>query len=157
MSKPATDIRTFESNAEAFEFACEHLDCSLKDGRAVLAIVLGVQGRICTVKLANPDDKSIPTGSLNALLAQHDSANICFSAMLADKVPDLTCGDLVLYTTMPELAAAGKTTVVGTISSRVAPHYSSRSGWQAHVDESKARIAQPSGAAENPQDASTAS
>lgn len=137
-----TEIRTFESNAQAFEFACEHLDCSLKDGRAVLAIVLGVQGRICTVKIANPDDKSIPSGSLNALLAQADAANICFSAMIADKVPNLVAGDLVLYTTMPELAAVGKTTVVGTIVSRVNPHHSSKTGWQTRVDEAKAEAAQ---------------
>lgn len=141
-----TEIRTFDSNAAAFEFACEHLDCSLKDGRAVLAIVLGVQGRICTVKIANPNDKSIPTGSLNALLAQADSANICFSAMLADKVPDLATGDLALYTTMPELAAAGKTTVVGTLTSRVNPHHSSKTGWQPRVDESKLAAAQASNA-----------
>jgi len=137
-----TDIRTFESNAQAFEFACEHLDCSLKEGRAVLAVVLGVQGRICTVKIANPDDKSIPSGSLNALLAQAESANICFSAMIADKVPNLVAGDLVLYTTMPELAAVGKTTVVGTIVSRVNPHHSSKTGWQTRVDENKAEAAQ---------------
>lgn len=141
-----TDIRTFETNAQAFEFACQHLDCSLKDGRAVLAVVLGVQGRICTVKIANPNDKSIPTGSLNALLAQGDSANICFSAMIADKVPELVPGDLVLYTTMPELAAAGKTTVVGTITSRVNPHHSSKTGWQVRVDEKKAEPVQASNA-----------
>lgn len=137
-----TDIRTFESNVAAFEFACEHLDCSLKDGRAVLAIVLGVQGRMCSVKIANRDDKTIPTGSLNALLAQNDSANICFSTMIADKVPNLVCGDLVMYTTMPELAAAGKTTVVGTITSRVNPHHSAKTGWQVRPDESKAAAAQ---------------
>lgn len=151
-----TDIRTFESNAEAFEFACEHLDCSLKEGRAVLAVVLGVQGRICTVKIANRNDSSIPSGSLNALLAQDDSANICFSAMIADKVPNLVCGDLVLYTTMPELAAAGKTSVVGTIVSRVNPHHSTKTGWQVRADESKA-VAQTVNAAGSAQEAGTSS
>lgn len=140
-----TDIRTFESNVEAFEFACEHLDCSLKEGRAVLAIVLGVQGRMCSVKLANRDDKTIPTGSLNALLAQNDSANICFSTMIADKVPNLVRGDLAMYTTMPELAAAGKPTVVGTITSRVNPQHSVKAGWQVRPDESKAAAAQTLG------------
>src|SRR5437868_5520963 len=137
MSKQSTDIRTFESNAEAFEFACEHLDCSLKDGRSVLAVVLGAQERICTVKIANRDDRTIPTESLNALLAQGASANICFSAMIADKVPNLVAGDLVLYTTMPELAAVDKNTVVGTIVSRVNPHHSVKTGWQVRPDESK--------------------
>lgn len=136
-----SDIRIFESNGDAFEFACEHLDCSLKEGRAVLAIVLGVQGRMCSVKIANRNDKTIPSGSLTALLAQNDSANICFSAMIADKVPNLVCGDLVMYTTMPELAAAGKTTVVGTITSRVNPHHSTKAGWQVRPDENKAGAA----------------
>jgi hypothetical protein len=124
------DTRTFESNADAFEYACEHLECSLKDGRPVLGIVLGMQGRICAVKIANREDKSVPAGTLNELLARADLTNVCFSAMLADKVPHLERGDLVLYTTMPELAAAGKTTVAGTVISKVEPHYSSKTGWQ---------------------------
>lgn len=138
------DIRTFESNSEAFEFACEHLDVSLKDGRAVPAIVLSVLGRLCSVKIANRNDKSIPTGSINELLAQPDAANICFSTSIADKVPNLVVGDLVMYTTMPELAAAGKNTVVGTITTRVNPHYSPKTGWQVRPDEAKVAAAQKS-------------
>lgn len=128
------DVRTFESNTEAFEFACEHVDCSLKDGRPVLAIVLAVQGRMCSVKIANREDKTIPVGTLNELLARTDLTHVCFSAMLDDKVSGLTAGDLVMYTTMPELAAAGKATVAGTIVSRVHPHYTSKSGWQRVVE-----------------------
>src|SRR5690606_19328861 len=109
------EARTFQSNEAAFEYACEHLDCSLKDGRPVLAIVLAVQGRMCSVKIAHPEYKTIPTGSLNELLARTDLRNVCFSAMLDAKVPNVHVGDLVLYTTMPELAAAGKETVAGTI------------------------------------------
>lgn len=124
------EARTFPTNADAFEYACEHLDGSLKDGRAVLAIVLAVQGRMCSVKIANREDKTIPAGSLNELLARHDLTHVCFSAMLGDKVSHVEPGDLVMYTTMPELAAAGKATVAGTIVSRVNPHYTSRSGWQ---------------------------
>lgn len=138
------DIRIFESSAEAFEFACENLDISLKDGRAVLATVLNVQGKLCSVKIANRDDKTIPTGTINELLAQESSANICFSTMIADKVPNLVVGDLVMFTTMPELAAEGKTTVVGTIISRVNPQYSARSGWQVRPDASKLLAAQQS-------------
>jgi hypothetical protein len=89
-----------------------------------------MQGRMCAVKIANPEDKSIPSGTLNELLARSELTHVCFSAMLADKVPHLERGDLVLYTTMPELAAAGKTTVAGTIISRVEPHYSGKTGWQ---------------------------
>ena len=137
------DVRVFESHAAAFEFACEHLDVSLQDGRAVLAIVLGVQGRMCSVKIANRSDKSVPTESISELLAQPDTAHICFSAMIADKVPNLVAGDLVLYTSMPELAAIGKTTVAGTVVSRVNPHHSSRSGWQVRPDESKVAPAAP--------------
>ena len=129
------EARTFESNAAAFEYACEHLDCSLKDGRAVLAIVLAVQGRMCSVKIANPEDKAIPTGSLNELLARTDLTYVCFSAMLDDKVPQLTPGDLVMYATMPELAAAGKATTAGTILSRVFPHYTKKGGWHVRPAE----------------------
>jgi hypothetical protein len=137
------DIRVFESNAAAFEYACEHLDVSLQDGRAVLAIVLSVQGRMCSVKIANKKDKSIPGGSINELLALPDPADICFSTMMADKVPNLVVGDLVMYTTMPELAALGKTTTVGTIISRVNPQHSSKTGWQVRPDESKVAPVQP--------------
>ncbi len=126
--------RTFESNAEAFEFACEHLDCSLRDGRPVLGIVLAVQGHMCSVKIANPEDKSIPTGTLTELLAQADLKNVCFSTMIADKVPALRPGDLVLYTTMPELAAANKPTVAGTVTAKVLPHYTSRGTWQVYSE-----------------------
>ena len=125
------EVRTFQSNADAFEYACEHLDCSFKDGKAaVLAIVLAVQGRMCSVKVANREDKTIPTGSLNELLARNDLVNVCFSAMLADNVQHLEPGELVMYTTMPELVAVGKPTVAGTVISRVNPHYTSKSGWQ---------------------------
>jgi hypothetical protein len=128
------EARTFETNAAAFEFACEHLDSSLKEGKAVLAIVLGVQGRMCSVKIANGEDKTIPTGPLNELLARPDLTHVCFSAMLDDKVPNLAVGDLVMYTTMPELAAAGKSTIAGTIVAKVGPHYTARSGWQRHAE-----------------------
>jgi len=132
------EARTFESNEEAFEFACEHLDCSLADGRAVLAIVLAVQGRMCSVKIANPEDKTIPKGTLNELLARTDLSHVCFSAMLDDKVPQVEVGELVMYTAMPELAAAGKATVAGTIVARVTPHYTSKSGWHARPSEHRA-------------------
>ena len=135
--------RTFESTAEAFAYACEHLDSSLKDGKGVLAVVLGVQGRICAVKIANPDDKTIPEGTLNELLVRTDLTHVCFSAMLADNVPTVQRGDLVMYTTMPELAAAGKSTVAGTIVSKAFPHYTSKSGWQVRQPESKAAAVVP--------------
>jgi hypothetical protein len=122
--------RTFQSNTEAFEYACEHLDCSLRDGMPVLGIVLAVNGRMCSVKIANREDKTIPTGTLTELLSRTDLTHVCFSAMLADKVPTLQPGDLVLYTTMPELAAANKATVAGTITAKVAPHYTGRGTWQ---------------------------
>jgi hypothetical protein len=131
------EAHTFQSNTEAFEYACEHLDCSLKEGRAVLAVVLGVQGRMCSVKIANREDKAIPSGSLNELLARTDLTHVCFSTMIDDKVPHLVPGDLVLYTTMPELAAAGKETVAGTIVARVNPHHTARSGWQTRPAENK--------------------
>ena len=124
--------RTFESNAEAFEYACEHLECSLRDGTPVLGIVLAVNGRMCSVKIANREDKTIPTGTLTELLARTDLTHVCFSAMLADKVPTLQPGDLVLYTTMPELAAANKATVAGTVTAKVVPHYTSRGTWQVY-------------------------
>lgn len=126
--------RTFTSNVEAFEFACEHLDCSLQDGRPVLGIVLAVHGRMCSVKIANREDKTIPTGTLSELLTQ-DVAHVCFSAMLADKVPELRPGDLVLYTTMPELAAANKSTVAGTVTAKVTPHYTSKGTWEPYTTE----------------------
>lgn len=131
------EVRTFESNAEAFEYACEQLDCSLKDGKPVLAVVLGVQGHICAVKIANAEDKSIPQGTLTELLARTDLTHVCFSAMIEAKVPPLEPGDLVLYSTMPELAAAGKPTVAGTVVSRVHPHYTKKGGWQSRPVESK--------------------
>lgn len=122
--------RTFASNEEAFAFAGEHLDCSLRDGRPVLGIVLGVQGHMCSVKVANREDSSIPQGTLSELLAQSELTHVCFSAMIADKVPQLQSGDLVLYTTMPELAAADKPMVAGTVTAKVTPHYTSRGTWQ---------------------------
>lgn len=131
------ESRTFQTNEEAFEYACEHLDSSLKDGKPVLAIVLGVQGRMCSVKIANSEDKSIPSGTLNELLARGDLTHVCFSAMLDDKVTNVQVGELVLYTTMPELAAAGKSTVAGTVVARVTPHYTSKGGWQARQAEQK--------------------
>jgi hypothetical protein len=137
------EAKTFESSADAFEFACEQLDCSLKEGRAVLAIVLAVHGRMCSVKIANREDKTIPTGSLNELLARTDLAHVCFSAMLDDKVSHVKPGDLVLYTTMPELAAAGKATVAGTVISRVSPHYTSKAGWQRVAEQRRATTEQP--------------
>ncbi len=130
------ESHTFQSNAEAFEYACKQLDCSLKDGKPVLAVVLAVQGRMCSVKIANSEDPTIPEGTLTELLARTDLTNVCFSAMLADNVPTLRVGDLVMYTTMPELAAAGKATVAGTVVSRVTPHYTPRGGWQ--VESKKA-------------------
>src|SRR5512138_3930194 len=81
--------RTFTSNEEAFEYACEHLDCSLEDGKPVLGIVLAVQGRMCSVKIANREDKRIPTGTITELLARADLKHVCFSAMLDNKVPAL--------------------------------------------------------------------
>lgn len=145
------EARTFQSNEEAFEFACEHLDSSLKDGKPVLAIVLAVQGRMCSVKLANAEDKTIPAGTLNELLARTDLNYVCFSAMLDAKVPQVEVGELVMYTTMPELAAAGKATVAGTIVSRVTPHYTSKSGWQ-----SRATAEQRAAAAEQRNEAASA-
>src|SRR4051812_38102029 len=123
--------KVFESNQQAFEYACEHLDCSLQHGPA-LGVVLAVNGRLCSVKIANREDSAIPKGTLTELLARTDMKHVCFSAMLADKVPALEPGDLVLYTTMPELAAAGKATVAGTVTSKVVPHYTTKSGWQAY-------------------------
>lgn len=136
--------RTFASNEEAFAFACEHLDCSLRDGRPVLGIVLGVQGHMCSVKVANRDDSSIPSGTLTELLAQTELSHVCFSAMVADKVPQLQAGDLVLYTTMPELAAADKPMVAGTVVAKVAAHYTSRGTWQAFASAVKSADAQAS-------------
>ena len=126
--------RTFQTNAEAFEFACEHLDSSLKDGKAVLGVVLAVHGRMCSVKIANREDKSIPAGTMNELLARTDLTHVCFSAMLDSKLSHVEPGDLVLYTTMPELAAVGKDTVAGTVVSKVNPHYSGKAGWQRHAE-----------------------
>lgn len=119
----------FESNEKAFEYACEHLDCSVQAG-PTLGIVVAVNGRLCSVKIANREDSSIPSGTLTELLARTDAKYVCFSAMLADKVPSLKPGDLVLYTTMPELAAAGKATVAGTVTAKVLPQYTNKSGWQ---------------------------
>jgi hypothetical protein len=135
--------RTFTSNAEAFEYACEHLDCSLEGGKAVLAIVLGVQGRMCSVKIANREDKTIPVGTLPELLARTDLTRVCFSAMLADKVPQLQLGDLVLFTTMPELAAAHKATVAGTVTAKVTPHYTSRGNWHVYSSEPAHKASAP--------------
>jgi len=120
--------KVFDSNQQAFEYACEHLDCSLQAG-PTLGIVLGVNGRLCSVKIANREDNTIPTGTLTELLARSDMKHVCFSAMLADKVPSLKPGDLVLYSTMPELAAAGKATVSGTVTAKVLPQYTNKSGW----------------------------
>lgn len=131
------EARTFATNEEAFEYACEHLDSSLNDGKPVLAIVLAVQGRMCSVKIANREDKTIPAGTLNELLARTDLTHVCFSAMLDDKVTNVQVGELVLYTTMPELAAVGKATVAGTVVSRVTPHYTNK-GWQARAAEHRA-------------------
>jgi hypothetical protein len=135
-----SDARTFQTNTEAFEHACDHLDCSLKDGRAVLAVVLAVHGRMCSVKIANREDKTIPAGTLNELLAR------------TDLVPHVEPGDLVLYATMPELAAAGKQTVAGTIVARVNPHYTPKGGWQARSAEwrSEASSAVPDGTVGTP-------
>ena len=142
--------RTFDNNAAAFEFACEHLDFSLKDGKPVLAIVLGVQGRLCSVKLANRDDKSIPTGTMNELLARTDLQHVCFSAMLDSKLSHVAPGDLVLYTTMPELAAAGKESVAGTVVSKVNPHYSGKAGWQRYAERAE-QATPPTPSTEAPQ------
>jgi hypothetical protein len=147
--------RTFASNEEAFAFACEHLDCSLRDGRPVLGIVLGVQGHMCSVKVANREDRSIPQGSLSELLAQSELAHVCFSTMIADKVPQLQTGDLVLYTTMPELAAADKPMVAGTVTAKVTPHYTSRGTWQAFATVAKNAEEKSAGEAAPPDSTST--
>jgi hypothetical protein len=94
------------------------------------------------VKIAHPEDNSIPSGSFTELLAQSDLKHVCFSAMLEDKVPQLAVGDLVLYTTMPELAAVGKETVAGTIVAKAYPYYSSKTGWQTKLPEPPAAKAQ---------------
>jgi len=143
--------RTFENNVEAFEFACEHLDASLKDGKPVPGIVLATQGRMCSVKIANREDKTIPTGTLNELLARTDLSYVCFSAMLDSKVTHVEPGDLVLYTTMPELAAAGKETIAGTVVAKVNPHYSGKTGWQRHAEPVDATPAEQAPAGEAPQ------
>jgi len=135
------EARTFESNADAFEYACEHVDSSLKDGKPVLAIVLAVQGRMCSVKIANREDKTIPSGTLKELLARTDLTHVCFSAMLDHKVSSVSPGDLVLYTTMPELAAAGKATVAGTVVSKVHAHYTSKAGWHRAVEHRSEPVA----------------
>jgi hypothetical protein len=136
----------FESNQQAFEYACEHLDCSLQAG-PILGIVLAVNGRLCSVKIANREDSSIPTGTLTELLARTDAKHVCFSAMLADKVPSLEPGDLVLYTTMPELAAAGKATVAGTVTAKVLPQYTNKTGWHLYSTRA-AEGAAPKGSAD---------
>jgi hypothetical protein len=92
---------------------------------------LGGVGLRGSVKIAHRDDKTIPRGTLSELLSSTDLLNVCFSAMLAEKVPQLHVGDLVLYTTMPELVAANKPTAAGTIIAKVMPHYSPKGGWQA--------------------------
>jgi hypothetical protein len=130
--------RTFASNTEAFEYACEHLDCSLENGQPVLAVVLAVNGRMCSVKIANREDRSIPTGTVAELLAQPDLKYVCFSAMLADKVPQLKVGDLALFTTLPELAAAGKTTLAGTIVAKVTPQLTGKGTWVVYGSETSA-------------------
>jgi hypothetical protein len=127
---PIMTQRIFESNTQAFEFACEHLDCSLRDGQPVLGVVPAVQGRMCSVKIAHREDKTVPHGTLSELLSRSDLLNVCFSAMLAEKVPQLHVDDLILYTTMPELVAANKPTVAGTIIAKVMPRYSTKGGWQ---------------------------
>jgi hypothetical protein len=152
-SRATMSERTFASNAEAFEYACEHLDCSLRDGKPVLGIVLAVNGRMCSVKIANREDQTIPMGTLTELLARTDLTHVCFSAMLADKVPTLQPGDLVLYTTMPELAAADKATVAGTITAKVTPHYSSKGTWQVYSSAPPAAAAESG--AENSVDGSS--
>jgi hypothetical protein len=151
------EVQTFETNADAFQYACEHLDCSLENGRPVLAIVLAVQGRMCSVKIAHPDDASIPSGSFTELLAQPDLKHVCFSAMLEDKVPQLAVGDLVLYTTMPELAAVGKETVAGTIVAKAYPYYSPKTGWQTKLPEPPAAKPQAAETAEPAADSSSQS
>jgi hypothetical protein len=98
---------------------------------------------MCSVKIANREDKSIPAGTLNELLARTDLTHVCFSAMLDDKVSRLAPGDLVLYTTMPELAAAGKSTVAGTVIAKVTPHYSAKTGWHRVVEHKSAAPAEP--------------
>jgi hypothetical protein len=137
------EARAFATNAEAFEYACEHLDCSLKDKKTVLAIVLAVNGRMCTVKIASPDDKTIPTGTLNELLARDDLKHVCFSTMLNDKVPSVEPGELVMYMTMPELVAVGKETVAGTVVAKVLPHYTNKGGWQIRSTERGHEASEP--------------
>jgi hypothetical protein len=88
---------------------------------------------MCSVKIAHRDDKTIPSGTLSELLSRTDLLNVCYSAMLAEKVPQLHVGDLVLYTTMPELVAANKPTVAGTIIAKVTPRYNTKGGWQAEA------------------------
>jgi hypothetical protein len=64
--------------------------------------------------------------------------------MLADKVPQLQPGDLVLYTTMPELAAADKATVAGTVTAKVMPHYTTKGVWQTYSSELASQVSVPS-------------
>ena len=105
---------------------------------------------MCSVKVANGENSSIPRGTLGELLAQSDLTHVCFSAMVADKVPQLQSGDLVLYTTMPELAAADKSMVAGTVIAKVAAHYTSRGTWQPFASAVKSTEETTSPEANNP-------
>lgn len=93
----------FKSNAAAFSYACKYSNNSLKDEGKVLGVVLGgFRGDYAAVKLANPDDPSIPPGELKCedfeeMIDRGNTKNVCLTAEKLERVPSLKVGDLIMF------------------------------------------------------------
>jgi hypothetical protein len=125
---PAPKQFVFKNSVGAFEYACLYLDTSLENENAVLGYVLeATNNNHAWVKLSNPDDSTIPAGSIQEI--GYDK-NISPSAPSLNHVPQLSKGDLVMCKAPAELAIMGRGALGAIIIDKIKPVYDiTAGGW----------------------------
>ncbi len=103
---PAPNLLVFKNSVCAFEYACLNFDTSLENENLVLGYVLEMTNNNgALVKLSNPDDLTIPSGSIQEI---GYNINISPNAPSLNHVPQLSKGDLVMCKAPAEMAVMGK-------------------------------------------------
>lgn len=130
----ATKQLVFKDSESAFQYACMYLDTSLADENSVLGVVLHAGDDDYAIKLSNPDDPTIPSDSLDELMAVGHIKNISQNAPVADRVPPLVRGNLVMCISPNEIAKLGIGYLGAVIVDKVDPIYDVEKGWRISQD-----------------------
>lgn len=126
----------FNSTQDAFAYACKYMDTSVAPDHPTIGIVLAVKGRSCIVKLANEADPAVPSMPVPELIAKLPLEYVCDRATVAEGVPSLKRGDLVMIVATKEASALGKVVSDGVIVAKVKPVYLVTQGvWLRHAIE----------------------